>query len=163
VKKEKVVRGLLELNAADSLALLGIFGIGPAYASRILKYREQLGGFVRISQLKEIYGFNTEVYDKLQPQIQVNGQLLKKMNINTATEENLKVHPYVRNRLAKLIISYRQQHGKYASIEDLKKIAIMNDSVFYEAAGLCSYGIKPYLFIRSGEIQNFISSFAPNE
>ena len=35
----------LELNTADSSALVRIRGIGPYYASKIIKYRQRLGGF----------------------------------------------------------------------------------------------------------------------
>ena len=45
---------VIELNSADSTALVSIRDIGPYYANKILRYREQLGGFHATRQLKEI-------------------------------------------------------------------------------------------------------------
>lgn len=42
-------RAPLELNGADSLALIAVRGIGPYYASRIMRYRERWVGIIRSS------------------------------------------------------------------------------------------------------------------
>ena len=122
--------GVIDLNSADSLQLLSLPGIGPSFTKRIIKYRKLLGGFYNTEQLLEVYGFEKETYDKIQNKIQVNAQLVKKININTCDVSILKSHPYIKYRLADLIINYRQQHGSYNTLEDLKKIALMNDSIY---------------------------------
>ena len=53
------------------------------------------------------------------------------------TKEELKAHPYIRWQLANMIVDYRNQHGKFASIDDLKKIQLITDEVLNK--------IKPYL------------------
>ena len=122
--------GVIGLNSADSLQLLSLPGIGPSFTKQIIKYREILGGFYNTEQLFEIYGFQKETYDKIQHQIQADEQLIKKININTCDVNILKSHPYIKYHLANLIINYRQQHGNYNTLEDLKKIAVMNDSIY---------------------------------
>lgn len=56
-KVEKWAEGtILSLNEADTTALKKIPGIGSWYASRIVRYRERLGGFISTAQLSEIEG-----------------------------------------------------------------------------------------------------------
>ena len=52
----------LEINGADSVELTKLYGIGPAFASRIMKYRNLLGGFYALGQLKEVYGINDSIF-----------------------------------------------------------------------------------------------------
>jgi DNA uptake protein ComE-like DNA-binding protein len=47
----------LSLNDADTTALRQVPGIGPVYARRIVSYRQRLGGFYRVEQLREIKDF----------------------------------------------------------------------------------------------------------
>ena len=52
---ESIIRKkLIELNQADSLELLSIKVVGPFYAKQILKYRNELGGFISYKQFAEI-------------------------------------------------------------------------------------------------------------
>ena len=60
VKKDKPRSLILELNSADSIQLLDIRGIGPVFASRIIRYRNLLGGYYVVTQLKEVYGMREE-------------------------------------------------------------------------------------------------------
>jgi competence protein ComEA len=128
---------LVELNAADSAQLETIRGVGPAFASRIVKYRNRLGGFYSKEQLREIYGVDSAKYEQLQSQVAVDNSMLQKININTATFDDLKRHPYLTYKQMNAIIQYRKQHGSYNTIADLKKIAIINTEVLYK--------IEPYL------------------
>lgn len=49
----------INLNTTDSLQLISLKGIGPTFASRIIKYRNKLGGFIYKEQLKEVYGLDS--------------------------------------------------------------------------------------------------------
>ncbi|MBK9285351.1 MAG: helix-hairpin-helix domain-containing protein [Sphingobacteriaceae bacterium] len=95
----------VELNLADSLALLELNGVGPSYAKRILKYRNLLGGFTSINQLKEVYGFTDELYEKLKPNVTVNASLIKKLDINNASFKEINKHPYISYELTKSIFN----------------------------------------------------------
>ncbi|MCE3260172.1 MAG: uptake protein [Bacteroidetes bacterium] len=100
---------IVELNAADSLQLLEMNGIGPAFAKRILKYRSMLGGFVYPEQLKEVYGFTEEMYAKLANQITVNDAQVLKLNVNKDDFKTLNRHPYLSYELTKEICNRRRK------------------------------------------------------
>ncbi len=120
---------IVEINAADSEALVSIRGIGPAFAKRIMQYRKKLGGFQKKEQLMEIFGIDPDRYEELKDQMTVNARLIHPININTATEDQLRTHPYIRWKSAKAIINYRAQHGNYTDLDQLREI----QSIDYEA------------------------------
>lgn len=112
----------LSLNQADSSDWEQLPGIGPVLAARIVKYREKLGGFHSPSQLKEVFGITDTVYEKIAPRIGSSPATLQKIDINHATIEDLKKHPYIRWETAKAIVRYREAHGYFHSLESLKGI-----------------------------------------
>ncbi len=130
-EKEKISA---ELNSADTVELDKLKGIGFAYAKRIIKYRDLLGGFVKKEQLLEVYGFDKERYDGLAEQITVDIQKVKLLDLNTVTLDELKKHPYIKYNIANLIVNYRKQHGNYRTVEDIKKLNLMNEELFTKLA-----------------------------
>lgn len=121
-KKEKVI---IEINGADTLQLDQIKGIGMAFARRIVKYRDRLGGFHQKEQLLEVYGVDSLKYLEIKDQISIDPNKIRKLPINTADFEVFKNHPYLTYRQINAIIQFRKQHGKYNNAEDLKKVAIL--------------------------------------
>ncbi|NLF43467.1 MAG: helix-hairpin-helix domain-containing protein, partial [Bacteroidales bacterium] len=97
----------LALNSSDSSDLIAINGIGPVFAQRIIKYRNALGGFHSVQQLKEVYGMDSTRYKLIYPFVYIENEGVIKMNINTASEEILSKHPYIRKNVAKSIVAYR--------------------------------------------------------
>ena len=65
---------------------------------------------------------------------------VKKININNATVDELKTHPYIRYNIANAIVQYRLQHGSYKDINDIKKIMLVTDEIYNKAA--------PYLAVQ---------------
>jgi competence protein ComEA len=116
---------MVELNAADSASLDDIRGIGPAFALRILNYRERVGGYVSTAQLMEVFGLDSLKFSEIKNQVRVDASLIRKININTATAENFKNHPYLRFKQINAIIQYRKQHGNYSNIADLSKVVVI--------------------------------------
>lgn len=134
-EKPKTQKPLLELNGADSLQLIEIKGIGPAFASRIIKYRNRLGGFQKVEQLMEVYGMKEEQFDLIKTQVKVNPSVIIKININSCTPEELKNHPYVNNwNIANALINYRKKHGLFKSIEEIKKCDLVNEELYLKLA-----------------------------
>jgi len=119
----------LELNTSDSIALVKLYRIGPTLAHKILEYRNKLGGFLTLNQLTEIFGFDEDILFDLQGKIYVDANKAKRINLNTITEEELKFHPYFKFKVARVIVNYRNQHGKYKSFNELLNIKIINDSI----------------------------------
>lgn len=117
----------MELNTADTAALIALPGIGEKLSQRIIDYRAKVGGFNNVDQVREVWGIHDSVYQKFRPYIRVNADAIQKININMASLDQLKAHPYIRYKLANVIVNYRSQHGPYKNTEDLKKIVILDD------------------------------------
>ncbi|WP_025143271.1 ComEA family DNA-binding protein [Pedobacter jeongneungensis] len=140
-KKEYVKKApvIVDINQADSAKLDEIKGIGAAFAKRIIKYRERLGGFYKKEQLMEVYGLDSVKYAEIKDQISISNAPLKTININTAAFDDLKRNPYLSYKQINAIIQYRKQHGNYSNIADLKKIAILNQQVIDKIAPYISF------------------------
>ncbi len=129
---------LININTADSIELKFLYGIGPVLASRIIKYRSNIGGFYNLNQLTEVYGVEQEILEKNASKLTVGGSLTK-ININEAKYNDFYKHYYFDRKISNIIIKYRSQHGRFDSIEQLKNIKILSDSLFHK--------FKPYLKI----------------
>ncbi|MCQ2262308.1 MAG: helix-hairpin-helix domain-containing protein [Bacteroidales bacterium] len=110
---------MVELNSADTLTLQMLYGIGPAFAKRIVRYRERLGGFVSTEQLLEVYGLTEDRYRKLLPHIMVDQEAVSKIKINEVTLKQLVRHPYMEYYQARDLISLRDKGQRYHSTQDL--------------------------------------------
>jgi DNA uptake protein ComE-like DNA-binding protein len=127
----------IELNSADTTALAELPGIGVKLAQRIINFRDRLGGFYSVDQVGETYGLADSIFKKIKPYLHINGGV-KKININTATRDELKLHPYIKWNLANILVEYRNQHGHYKSLEELKNISSIEETLFLK--------IAPYLY-----------------
>ena len=125
--KKKV---LVDLNTADSVTLLTLYGIGPSFAKRIIKYRNLLGGFYSKNQLLEVYGFDQDRLDKIEANCDVSSSGIKKININTVRTDELKKHPYMDYYTAKAVIDKRVVLGKFTSMQQIKAIPLIHDDLF---------------------------------
>lgn len=137
-------KALTDLNLAEADSLIKIRGIGEVLSKRIIKYRNSLGGFVSTDQLSEVYGLKPEVIKNVLERYYVEAPLLTKLNLNEDSIKVLAKHPYISYALAKVVIAYKEQHGAYKSIEDLRKIKIMTDSLFYK--------LSPYLKVDNADL-----------
>jgi len=131
---------VIEINTADSARITMIRGIGPAFARRIVHYRERIGGFYSKEQLKEVYGIDEEKYNQIKEGVAVDGKQIIKVNINTATFNELRRFPYLSFKQMDAIVAYRDEHGNYNTLADLKNIAILNDGILRK--------IGPYLVFK---------------
>jgi len=135
---KKLAKEKFDLNLADSTQFISVYGIGSKLSTRIIKYRDRLGGFISTDQLTEVYGLDTVVINELirKTFIAENFKPVA-LEINEATEKELSTHPYIRYAIAKAITAYRFQHGNFKSLEDLTRIVIIDKPTFEK--------IKPYL------------------
>jgi len=135
--ESKKVFGKVDINIADTVALIKLPGIGSKLSNRIISFREKLGGFYNIQQVAETFGLQDSVFQAIKPLLQLHDINLKRININTALMDELKQHPYIRYNLANLIIQYRTQHGNFSTVSDLKKIMAVDDALYNK--------LSPYL------------------
>ena len=118
----------IELNTADSSSLVALDGIGPGFTKRILKYRAILGGFTAIEQLKEVYGFSDELYEKVKDNFYVEASALKKINLNKDDFKTLNKHPYLSFEITKIIFEWRRK----TTINSTNLKDILNDNTLYQ-------------------------------
>jgi len=118
---------VIELGTADSTVLTELPGIGPVFASRIVRYRKLLGGFYAMQQLLEVYGMDSTKYELIRPHLQLNSKDVVKIALNRASIEELGKHPYIRYTYAKLIVRYREQHGDFKQLNDLLGIKLIDE------------------------------------
>ena len=118
---------LFDINQVDSSELVIINGIGEVIASRIIRFRNSLGGFVRIEQLKEIYGLEPYAFENLISQSYIDKAFTpRKVSLNTLSADSLASHPYINFNEARVISAYREQHGNFKGIEDLYEILVLD-------------------------------------
>ena len=122
-----------DINKADTSLLKGIYGIGEVFSVRILKYRDLLGGYVDLDQLKEIYGLKEESAAQVKNAVFIDSLFSpRKIRLNFAEWEDLVRHPYINSELAGELVRRRSADGPYKKPEDLKKVSALNDSIFYK-------------------------------
>ena len=109
--------------------MIALPGIGSKLAARIINFRNKLGGFYSVEQIGETFGLQDSVFQKIKGWLIVDGTV-QKININSATKEELGKHPYIRWNLANAIVAYRNQHGDFKSLNELKNIAVIDEATF---------------------------------
>lgn len=129
----------IDINTAKIEDFQKLKGIGPTYANRILKFRESLGGFVNTEQVGETFGLPDSVFQEINAQLIIRTKITpRKININTATIDELDKHPYLNKAQAKQIVKDREANGKFESFEELKDLLLGSPNFEFEK-------ILPYL------------------
>jgi len=130
---------LVELNTADTLLLAELPCIGPILSKRIVKYRNLLGGYYSISQLKEVYGVDSVCFGLVKKHMHLEKSYIRTIDLNSAEEHELKSHPYIKKYQAKGIVKYRDIVGEFADINQLLINNIMSETDFIR--------VRPYLVV----------------
>lgn len=115
----KLSRGeTISLNKSDTTQWKKIPGIGSAYAARIVRYRELLGGFVEAEQLMEVYGVDQELFSGIVVYIEPDGDI-RRLQVNQADFKELLRHPYLNYKQVQVIVSLRRKKGDISSMREL--------------------------------------------
>ncbi|MCZ2459893.1 MAG: helix-hairpin-helix domain-containing protein [Chitinophagales bacterium] len=138
-KKNAAKYSVIDINTADTTSFISLPGIGSKLAARIVNFREKLGGFYSIDQIAETFGLPDSTFKIIKPFFKLENTSLRKININTATMDELKAHPYIKFSMANPLLAYRKEHGPFTNLEDLKKIPTISEEIFKK--------IAPYLTI----------------
>lgn len=126
----------IDINQASAEEWKQLHGIGPVLSERIVKFRDKLGGFSSIGQVAQTYGLPDSIFQSIEPSLKVS-PVINKIAINQVDAATLQKHPYLNWRQAKAIVNYRELHGDYRDIEDLKKLRVLSEE-------LCDQ-LRPYL------------------
>jgi len=139
-EKTKFTTVPVDINRADTAAFIALPGIGSKLANRIILFREKLGGFYKPEQVAETFGLPDSTFQKIKGKLVISNSEVKKININNATVDELKTHPYLRYNIANAIVQYRGQHGSFNAVQDIKKIMLVTDELYTK--------VSPYLTIK---------------
>ena len=108
---------VLDLNTVDTLTLRKIPGVGVGYSLAIVSYRERLGGFVSVAQLKEIEGLPA----RIEEWFSVEGPFaVRTIAINKSDFKTLVRHPYLNYEQVKVITTHIRKYGALRSWKDLQ-------------------------------------------
>ena len=119
-RTEKFATGtIIELNGTDTTTLKKVPGIGSAFANRIVKFRDLLGGYYTVQQLAEVYGIDEERYTALAPWFSADESLIRKLPVNSLSQDSLSRHPYINYRQARAIVRLRTQKKQLSGWENL--------------------------------------------
>lgn len=117
----------IEVNSATQEDYERLYGIGKVYAERIVKFRDRLGGFYSVNQIKDVFGIEDSTFQKFKKNLTIKPVKIKKININTASFEELSANPYFFSTVAKQIIGYRTKVKPFASVNDIKNLYFVRD------------------------------------
>lgn len=129
VKKDTI----LNLRTADTTELKMIRGIGSYRARQIVRYREALGGFVRVEQLKEVKGMET-MADSVLKHFVLDSANVKRLDVNDIGVRQLSRHPYLRFEDAKAIYEFRRKHIILDSLEQLYELEDLSEETIKKIA-----------------------------
>ena len=117
---------LLDLNEADSTALDALPGIGGWYASKIIEYRNSLGGYSCKEQLLEIYRFDQQKYDALEDLVTIKDPYV--YPLWSLPADSLRKHPYIHNyEIAKSIVLFRDNNPPDSwTVENLHLLGVIS-------------------------------------
>lgn len=127
---------VVELNTADTTVLKKVPGIGSVFANRIVKYRNLLGGYYTVEQLREVYGIDEEKYAQLSGWFAADTAHIKKIAINDQSFESLISHPYLNYNQTRAIIRMRERKGPLSGWEALRLLEEFTEA---DIARLTSY------------------------
>ncbi|MBC7775630.1 MAG: helix-hairpin-helix domain-containing protein [Phycisphaerae bacterium] len=133
--KKGLDKGPVDINRANVEDWMSLPGIGETRARQLVNFREKLGGFISVRQLGEMYGLPDSVFQGIKANLVISTADIRKINLNTASVADLDTHPYISKRQAELIVAYREQHGAFASSDDLGKMRAFSDQAWLAKVG----------------------------
>lgn len=113
---------VLDLNKVDSLTLIRIPGIGPAFAKRILTLRERLGGYYTVLQLQEVYGIDEEKFLALRSWFKIKTPP-KRHQLSELKADELPKHLYLSWEQQRAMNKLINRHGKLTRWSQLMREA----------------------------------------
>lgn len=122
--KPKTFAQKQDLNTITAQQLQQVNGIGEAFSNRIIKFRNTFkGGFIADIQLQDVYGLTPELIEKITASFTVKTpRKIKKINLNTATIDELVTIQHIDYDLANKIIEQRTLREGFQSLNDLIKV-----------------------------------------
>lgn len=118
---------ILELNSTDTAELQLLRGVGRYTAVQIIRYRQELGGYVTPEQIREIDNLTLSL-DSVIRHLIANPDSVRKISVNRTGAEKLSRHPYLRFSQAKAIYELRRRRVRLNEIEELADLPEFNNT-----------------------------------
>jgi DNA uptake protein ComE-like DNA-binding protein len=122
----KMPASKIELNSCDSSQLEALPGIGPVLSSRIIKFRNRLGGYASVEQLREVYGLPPETFDLVKDRMTADTSIISHIKINSAEYRDLSRMPYLESYDVNSILKYRKLSKRIRSFKELEENKILS-------------------------------------
>jgi competence protein ComEA len=119
----------IDINHATKEDFMLLKGVKDYLAEGIVKYREKLGGFISLEQLKEVKYVSERIYNDITPHCFITNYSIKKININLADYKELHQHPYINDELPAKIIDYRKKQGLFKNADDFKNSGLADEAL----------------------------------
>lgn len=126
----------IDINKASAEEWQRLRGVGATTASRIVSYREKLGGFASVEQVGETFGLPDSTFQHIKSQLNVS-PVFKTLAVNAVGIDELDAHPYLSRKEATAMAAYRANHGDFKNFEDVKKVKALSSKTLEK--------IRPYL------------------
>lgn len=136
-KKAEINFVKIEINGTDTIELKRLPGIGNKLLKRIVKYRDLLGGYYTVAQLKEVYGMSEHDFQQIEAMIKIDTAKIHKLDLNFADWNELAKHPYIEKNSARQIIKFRTKYGSIDQPSVLRDSQLINPKEYLR--------LKPYL------------------
>jgi competence protein ComEA len=120
----------IDINTAGVPEWKSLPGIGEVLAARVVKFRDKIGGFLSVEQVKKTYGISDSLFSAIAPYLIFQPSSLPKLNLNTASVYELRTRTGISYPLAKAIVDIRNQEGAYPDINSVKTKVPMPDSIW---------------------------------
>ena len=96
-----------DLNSCEYRELLAVEGINPGIVSKVISYRNLLGGYVDYQQLHEVYDMDEENFNLLKEFTIIDNTKLIRISLNEADYKDFLRHPYLNKKDVSGILRYR--------------------------------------------------------
>jgi DNA uptake protein ComE-like DNA-binding protein len=119
----KAIKTVLDVNHANASDFQRVYGIGPVYSERIVKFRNSLGAFVHMDQLYQVYGLDSVVVKAIKASFSVQDTpVTHKISVNSASEYELQRLPFFTKELAEKIVRERATNGLFNDFYEISNI-----------------------------------------
>ena len=119
----KAIKTVLDVNHANASDFQRVYGIGPVYSERIVKFRNSLGAFVHMDQLYQVYGLDSVVVKAIKASFSVQDTpVTHKISVNSASEYELQRLPFFTKELAEKIVRERATNSLFNDFYEISNI-----------------------------------------
>jgi DNA uptake protein ComE-like DNA-binding protein len=109
----------IDINLADEKQWAAKTKLSPAIIQNIIRYKNYLGGFTNLNQIKKVYGFTEANYYLLKPHLQLGKMNKRKPNASNMSFESWKALGIFQDREIVQILRIRKEKGGHIGWKEL--------------------------------------------